>query len=200
MLEPLTDNKLIEQYLQGDAQALDFLIARYLKQVYGFVFKNVGNAGDAEDITQEVFIKVWKNIKKFKLEKNFKPWIFQIAKNTAIDFLRKKKTIPFSRFENEKGQNALTENIAAKPLNLIEKISDKKTLAAAMQNLTEKEQKVINLRNVDGLSFREIAESSNESVNTIKSRYRRSLINLKKELKNQKKLKNPNEGLKRIVL
>ena len=52
----------------------------------------------------------WKNIKKFDQNKNFKPWIFQIAKNTSIDYLRRKKSIPFSRFENEKGQNLLVEN------------------------------------------------------------------------------------------
>ena len=108
---------------------------------------------DAEDITQEVFVKVWKNIKKFDQSKSFKPWIFQIAKNTSIDFLRKKKSIPFSRFENEKGQNVLADNIVAKPLNLIENLSDKKILAAAMQNLTDKEQKIINLRHVRRVEF-----------------------------------------------
>ena len=183
MPEIADDKKLIQQYLSGQAQALDFLIERYLKLIYGFVYKNVGSSADAEDITQEVFVKVWKNIKKFDQSKNFKPWIFQIAKNTSIDFLRKKKTIPFSRFENEKGQNVLADNIVAKPLNLLEKLSDKKTLAAAMQNLTDKEQKVVNLRHVSGLSFREIAEITRESVNTIKSRYRRSLMNLRKGAK-----------------
>lgn len=183
MPETIDDKKLIQRYLKGEAQALDFLIAKYLKPIYGFVYKNVGNEANAEDITQEVFIKVWKNIKKFNQNKNFKPWIFQIAKNTSIDFLRKKKTIPFSKFENEKGQNMLVENITAKPANLLEKLSDKKTLAIAMQNLTAKEQKVINLRHTDGMSFREIAELFQESANTVKSRYRRSLINLKKNIK-----------------
>ena len=183
MLEELTDNNLISQYLKGDAKSLDFLIERYIKIIYGFVFKNVGSVADAEDITQEVFVKVWKNIKKFDLEKNFKPWIFQIAKNTSIDFLRKKKTIPFSRFENEKGQNPLVDNIAATPVNIIGNLSDKKVLLAGISGLTDKEQKIINLRHTDGLSFREIAESSGESVNTVKSRYRRGMMNLRKNIK-----------------
>jgi len=177
------DNKLIQQYLKGDGKALDILIAKYLKLIYGFVYKNVGNTAEAEDITQEVFIKVWKNIRKFDQKKSFKPWIFQIAKNTSIDFLRKKKTIPFSKFENEKGQNPLVENIAAAPLNLIEKLSDKKTLAIAMQDLTDKEQKIINLRHTEGLSFKEIAEVFQESINTIKSRYRRTIMALRRNIK-----------------
>ncbi|MCX6718308.1 MAG: RNA polymerase sigma factor [Candidatus Staskawiczbacteria bacterium] len=177
------DKKLIQQYLKGDSSSLDFLIEKYLKTIYSFVYKNVGSPTDAEDITQEVFVKVWKNMKKFDQNKNFRPWIFQIAKNTSIDYLRKKKSIPFSRFENEKGQNLLVDNIAEKPLNLLENLSDKKTIAVAMQNLTEKEQKIINLRHVEGLSFREIAETFEESVNTIKSRYRRTLSSLRKSIK-----------------
>ncbi len=177
------DEELIKQYLKGNNLALEALIGKYLKPIYNFSFKNVGNEANAEDITQEVFIKVWKNIKKFDQTKKFKPWIFQIAKNTSIDFLRKKKTIPFSRFENEKGQNVLTENMAAKPLNLLEQLSDKKTVLVAMGNLSYKEQKLITLRHTDGLSFREIAEAFQESVNTIKSRYRRSLVNLKKNIR-----------------
>ena len=97
--------------------------------------------------------------------------------------MRKKKTIPFSKFENEKGQNALVENIVSPPLNLIEKFSEKKSVAAVMQSLTGEEQKIINLRHSDGLSFKEIAEIFQEPVNTIKSRYRRSLINLRKDVK-----------------
>ena len=183
MSEILQDNELIKRYLKGDSGALDLLIEKYLKVIYGFTYKNVGSVTDAEDITQEVFVKVWKNIKKFDQEKNFKPWLFQIAKNTSIDFLRKKKSIPFSRFENEQGQNPLIDNMVAPPASLIEKLSDKQTVATAMGGLSEKEQKLVNLRNIEGLSFREIAEKLKESINTIKSRYRRALLILKRNIK-----------------
>jgi len=183
MSESEEDKKLIQQYLKGDSQSLDILITKYLKIVYGFVYKNVGGQAEAEDITQEVFVKIWKNIKKFDQKKSFKPWIFQIAKNTSIDFLRKKKSIPFSKFENEKGQNILTDNIVAKPVNLLKNFGDKKVLTAAMQSLTEKEQKIINLRHTEGLNFREIAEIFKEPINTVKSRYRRTLVILKRNIK-----------------
>ena len=182
MSETLADKKLIQQYLKGDEKSLELLVKKYLKPIYSFVYKNVGNTAEAEDITQEVFIKVWKNIKKFDQKRSFKPWIFQIAKNTSIDFLRKKKSIPFSKFENEKGQNSLVDNIVASPLNLIEKLSDKATLAVSMQGLTGEEQKIINLRHNDGLSFKEIAETFGESINTVKSRHRRTLLRLRKNI------------------
>ena len=183
MTDAPEDKNLIQQYLKGDSKALEILIARYLKLIYGFVYRSVGSPADAEDITQEVFVKVWKNIKKFDQNKSFKPWIFQIARNTSIDFLRKKKSIPFSRFENEKGQNPLVDNIAATPANLIERISDKKTLDTVMQSLSDREQKIINLRHDDGMSFKEIAEVFQESINTVKSRYRRTLAVLRRNIK-----------------
>ena len=178
------DSKLINQYLMGDEKSLEVLISKYLKPIYIFIYKNIGSQPEAEDVTQEVFVKVWKNIRKFDQNKNFKPWIFQIAKNTSIDYLRKKKTIPFSRFENEKGQNVLVESIAAPPLNIIGKMSDERIIATAMRGLNHKEQIVINLRHTEGLSFNEIAKTLEESVNTVKSRYRRGLLNLKKNLQN----------------
>jgi RNA polymerase sigma-70 factor (ECF subfamily) len=182
MSEILDDKILIQQYIKGDEKSLEILIERYLKMIYSFVYKNVGSQADAEDITQEVFVKIWKNIKKFDQTKNFKPWIFQIAKNSSIDFLRKKKSIPFSKFENEKGQNVLLENIASAPLNLIENLSDKKILAVAVGGLNSKEQKIISLRHNDGLSFKEIADVFEESINTVKSRYRRALASMRKKV------------------
>lgn len=183
MPETITDKKLIQQYLEGDDKSFEILIQKYLKMIYGFAYKNVGNTADAEDITQEVFVKVWKNIKKFKQDRDFKPWIFQIAKNTSIDFLRKKKTIPFSRFENDKGQNAIVENIVSTPVDLIKGFGDKRAIEVAMRGLTDKEQEIINLRHNQGLSFKEIAQISKESINTVKSRYRRTLANLRKNIK-----------------
>lgn len=184
MPEIQEDNLLIKKYLEGDEQSLEILVKKYLKPIYSFVYKNVGNSAEAEDITQETFVKIWKNIKKFDQNKNFKPWIFQIAKNTSIDFLRKKKAIPFSKFENEKGQNILLENMASTPSNLIGGLSDKKVLAAAIEGLNDREQKIINLRYNDGLSFKEIAQILKESINTVKSRYRRALSNMGKNIKN----------------
>lgn len=181
-MKTLTDKKLIQLCLDGNNRALEILISRHLKLIYSYVYKNVGSVSDAEDITQEVFIRVWKNLKKFDQKKSFRPWIFQIAKNRSVDFLRRKKTIPFSRFENEKGQNSLIASIAAAPLNLIEKISDRRVLSTAMQGLTDKEYKVINMRHDEGLSFKEIAQVFQESINTVKSRYRRTLGTLRKSI------------------
>jgi RNA polymerase sigma-70 factor (ECF subfamily) len=184
MAEITEDQKLIKQYLKGDEKSLELLIEKYLKMIYGFVYKNVGSVSDAEDITQEIFVKIWKNIKKFDQNKNFKPWLFQIAKNTSIDFLRKKKTIPFSRFENDKGQNILIDTLADDQPDLMNEISDKKVLNSAIKILSTKEQLIIKLRHDEGRSFQEIADHLKESINTVKSRYRRALVNMRKNIRN----------------
>jgi len=179
--EEKDDKTIIYKYLQGNEESLEFLVKKYIKPIYGFAYKNVGDASAAEDVTQEVFVKVWKNIRKFDLQKDFKPWIFQIAKNTSIDYLRKRKTVPFSRFENEHGQNILTETMADKKQNLLESLDTRREFAEIMESLSKKDRQLIGMRHSQGMSFREIAKSLQQSINTIKSRYRRIIITIRKD-------------------
>ena len=106
------DAQLIINYLAGDEKSLEILIKRYLKPIYSFVYRYVNNSQDTEDITQEVFVKAWRNLKKFNQQKSFKTWIFSIAKNTSVDHLRKKRAVTFSNFENQEGKNLLAETWA----------------------------------------------------------------------------------------
>jgi RNA polymerase sigma-70 factor (ECF subfamily) len=179
------DRQLIENYLKGDEKSLEILIGRHLKPIYNFAYKYAGNPQEAEDITQEVFVKVWKNLKKFDKQKNFKNWIFPIAKNTAIDFLKKKKAMQFSDFENEKGENILAETIidsSLLPVELLERKDMLGMLMKAMNKLLPKYRKVLLLRHNDDLTFREISRITGEPLNTVKSRHRRALMMLKKLL------------------
>ncbi len=179
------DKIFIEKYLKGDEKSLEILIQKYLKPIYGLAYKYVGNVQEAEDITQETFVKVWRNLKKFDKDKNFKTWIFSIAKNTAIDFLKKKKAVSFSEFQNENGENTLLEKfIDSSPLpnELLERKDMIGALAKAIDKLLPKYRQTLLLRHNDNLTFREIAESLGEPLNTVKSRHRRGLIMLKKYL------------------
>jgi len=180
-----SDEQLITNYLRGNEKALEILIQRYLKPIYSFIYRYINNSQEAEDITQEVFVRVWRNLKKFNKQKKFKTWLFSIAKNVSIDFLKKKKAIPFSEFENEKGENALVEtliNPAPLPDKLFEQSSVGEILNTVMNHLTPKYRMVLFLRYNDHFTFREIAEALGEPLNTIKSRHRRAIILLKKLL------------------
>src|SRR3989338_2675571 len=176
-----SDNKLIGGYLAGDERALELLIQRYLKPVYGFVYRYAGNAQDAEDITQEVFLRVWRNLKRFDGEKSFKTWIFSIAKNASPDFIKKKKTLAFSDFsarggsafggENEDGSNSLIDTLrdfSPLPLQLSELSEIRRVLENAKEKLLPKYSMVLSLRYNDDLTFREIAESLGEPLHTVK--------------------------------
>lgn len=181
----VSDQKLVLNYFNGDLESLEILIRRYLKPIYSFAYRYIGNEQDAEDVTQVVFVKVWRNLKKFDREKSFKTWIFSIAKNSCIDFLRKKKTISFSVFENEKGENGLTDALTDPhplPQELLEKADMAQMLTSVMDNLSPKYRMVLFLRYNDHFTFREIAEALNEPLHTVKSRHRRALVILKEIL------------------
>lgn len=176
-----TDEQLIANYLSGDEQSLELLVKHFLKPIYGFVYRYIGSVQEAEDATQDVFIKVWRNFKKFDRQKSFKTWIFSIAKNTAIDYLKKKKNVPFSFLLND-GENNLTLTLAD-PAPLSSELFDRQnlrdTLAKAMDKLALPYRMVLFLRYNDHFNFREIAESLDEPLNTVKSRHRRAMIMLK---------------------
>ncbi len=179
-MKNFTDEQLIKNYLRGSEKSLEELVRRYLPLIYNFSRRYSGDPDNASDITQEVFVKVWKNLKKFNTSKNFRVWLFTIAKNTALDWLKKKNALPLSLLnENEGGEN-LAENF----VDEIYKKSLLNNLQLAIEKLPPKYSSVINLYNTKGLNFREIADFLKEPINTIKSRYRRGLIFLRKILSN----------------
>ena len=171
-MQGIEDKDLISRYLQGDEKSLEILIKRHLKSVYNFVYRRVGNFQDAEDLTQEIFVKAWRNLKKFDRQRSFSAWIFSIARNTCIDFLRKKETTIYLEANKEPGQK--DKNLEL--INLSQILSWTKT------KLAPEYQKVLVSYFEEQLNFREIAAKTGESINTVKSRYRRAILKLRRLL------------------
>jgi RNA polymerase sigma-70 factor (ECF subfamily) len=180
-----SDEKIVHDYISGDENSLEILFRRYLRSIYSFAYRYIGNPQGADDITQETFVKVWKNINRFDLKKSFKTWIFEIAKNTSIDFLKKKKLLPLSEIENEEGGN-LSENIFIDQVDLPDDILQKKDIEKklndAIMKLELKYRTVLLLYLNNGVTFQEISEILKEPLNTVKSRYKRAVDKLKKSL------------------
>ncbi len=185
-MKNFTDEQLVKKYLQGDEKSLEELVRRYLSLIYNFSRRYSGDPDNASDITQEVFVKVWKNLKKpaLSLSKGFDPkkgnfrvWLFAIAKNTALDWFKKKRTFPLSDFAED-----IADMKLAPMADEFHRKSLLNNLQLAIEKLPSKYSSIINLYHAQGLNFREIADFLREPINTVKSRYRRGLIFLRKIL------------------
>ncbi|MDR3558710.1 MAG: RNA polymerase sigma factor [Candidatus Pacebacteria bacterium] len=188
-----TDAEIIKATIDGDAGAFSGLVERYSRDVYGFAFFMAKDKSDAEDITQETFVKVWKNLTKFKPEQRFKSWLLAITRNTTIDYIRKRRHAVFSDFDDDEGSNVLVETLADE-----ERLADEVASLAesaeqtgdAVKKLTDIYRSVIALRYESGLSFEEISAVLKKPVNTVKSQHRRALIALRKEIRDDTAPKN----------
>jgi RNA polymerase sigma-70 factor (ECF subfamily) len=176
----IDDNKIISKILSGEI-AFSEIVKTYLKPVYNFIYRFVNDRDTAEDLTQETFVKAWRNLKRFDPEKKFKTWLFAIAKNTAFDFLKKKKSLPFSYFTDDEGENWL-ENVADDNF-LPDEILERSDLAEEMEKILEKipihYRTILILHYKEDFSLHEIAEILGEPYNTIKGRHQRGLVRLK---------------------
>lgn len=178
-----SDEQLVKAAIRNDPEALKLLVERYMSLVYSISRRYLRQTEDAEDATQETFVKMWRNLKKIDLEKPLKPWIGEIAKNTCLDLLKKKHALPFAAFTKADGSNSLNDTIsdaALLPSEMAEQSLSKRLLETAIQKLPSDYAKIIALYYTEGLNFREIGERFNESINTIKSRHRRALFILRK--------------------
>ena len=171
--------------LDGDERALQILIKNNLDSVYNFVRRMVKTEHDAEDIVQETFVKVWKKAGTYKRGSRFSPWLLSIARNTALDFLKKKKEFVFSQFENDDGGNFL-ENSLADIEPLPDEVFSRANLAEQMEKtlaqIATDQREVIVLRHNSNMTFEEIGQVVGRPLNTVKSQYRRGLQVLRRIL------------------
>lgn len=182
------DANLINDYIGGEEKAFEVLTRRHLKAVYNFAYRFTGKKEESEDIAQETFFKVWKNLKKYRQGENFKTWLFGIARNTAIDYLRKKKSLNFSDFKNEGGENYFEENIRdPEPLpdEILKKSEDGELAKKLLAELSPEDREVIIFHHYHSLTFQEIADIVQKPLNTLKSRYRRAMIKLREIVMHQ---------------
>lgn len=177
-----TDDEVVSECLVGNGESFSFILFKYLKPIYNFSYRIVGDKAIAEDIAQDTFIKVWNNLKKYKKNSNFRSWIFSIAHNTAIDYLRKNKEVVFSDFNDMENQTTFEDDLAdPSPLisEELERVENVIELENALKLLSPVHREILLLYHTEDMTFNEIGEIFQKPLNTVKSQYRRALLKLK---------------------
>ncbi|MEX0882182.1 MAG: sigma-70 family RNA polymerase sigma factor [Cyclobacteriaceae bacterium] len=176
----LEDIELIDKaVIENDQQAYANLMKRYKKAVYFMILKMIRDADDAEDLTMEAFAKAFRNLHKFKKDYTFSTWLFRIATNNAIDFIRKKKlkTMSLNNTLTDDGGNAVNidvEDDDNNPQDEFIKTQRKEMVRIFVDKLPAKYRKLVKLRYFDELSYDEIAVELNKPLGTVKAQLHRS--------------------------
>jgi RNA polymerase sigma-70 factor (ECF subfamily) len=167
---------LIREILDGKIESFDVLYNKYSKKIFNFLFRMTKEEYLAEDIMQEVFIKVYKNLEKFKFKSAFYTWLYRIAFNTALTHLKKRKRLKEKEY-TEETLHSQTDN-----LEKFDNIIDTKSLEIVLNKLPDKQRHVFNLRFFDKLKFSELADVLQISENSAKTNFHYAMQKIKKEL------------------
>ncbi len=181
----MNDEELVKKSVEGDQRAFEDLVSKYEKLVYSICYRMFTNNDDALDYTQETFIKVYKSMEKAIGKGSFKSWICTIATNTCLDELRrrsKRSTVSLdAHFDNDESNVKLEiADTNATPIEELIQNEDAQLLKDAINALSDENKAIIVLRDIEGLSYDEIAQSLDISIGTVKSRISRSRKKLQK--------------------
>ncbi len=178
---------LIDRFFQGDHTAFHKLVGRYKKKIYYLAYDIAGDHHEAEDISQEVFIKMYRSLKTFRRDAKMSSWLYQITVNTSIDSLRKKSSRPARSIDEFDSMN-VQENLptsgshSSDPLRSTEFSQIQNHIFGALQKISPKERTVFVMRHYNDLKLNEIAEILNVTIGTVKSLLFRAIKRLRKEL------------------
>lgn len=178
----ISDQELIRHFISGDHSSLELLISRHQRKIFSYILLIVKDKHLAEDVFQDTFIKVINTLRSgaYNEEGKFLPWVMRIAHNLIIDYFRKSKRMPY--VENSEEYDLF------ETLNLFEDtVEDKMIIRQIHQDvrhlveyLPEEQKEVLKMRHYMDMSFKEIAEKTDVSINTALGRMRYALINLRK--------------------
>jgi RNA polymerase sigma-70 factor (ECF subfamily) len=178
---------LVDRISSGDSTAFQEFVELYKKKIYYIAYDITGDHDDAEDVSQEVFIKVFRSLKTFRRNAKITSWLYQISVNASIDLLRKKSSKPeksMDDIERADIQESLpgTGTRAQNPEKSAEDFLIQKHISQALQKVSPKERSVFVMRHYNELKIREIAEILSISPGTVKALFYRATRKLRKEL------------------
>ena len=185
-MRSIDENKCIKKAIAGDPDAFEQLMLQYQAQVYRLTFRMTNHAEDAADLTQEIFLKAWNNLDKFEFKSAFSTWLYRLASNTCLDFLRSVKRHPQVSLtvEDNDGEEATLDipDSAPSPEESLISSEEAALLARAMAELEPEQRQILTLRVVNEMSYADIADILRIREGTVKSRLSRAREALRKKL------------------
>ncbi|MFH0991795.1 MAG: sigma-70 family RNA polymerase sigma factor [bacterium] len=179
------DFQLVEAFKAGDEQAFEKLMRRYHRQVANIIYLTLGNRDEIEDLTQEVFIRVYKSLHRFERDSSVYSWIYRIAVNISIDEIRRRKikrTLSLEFFTDGKLEEEKRSKETPTASDALFDEEKKQVIRDALQQLSPIHRAILVLREYEDLSYEEIAESMHISVQAVKSRIFRAREEMRKLL------------------
>ncbi len=181
------EETLIIRCRRGDLDAFEELIGRYERNVFNIVYRFAGNYEEAKDWSQEAFVRIYKSLKKFRGKSSFHTWLYRVVTNLCLDQLRKKSKLQLQSLDDpmKSEEGELKRDIPdnkGNPQEIVERKELDEYIQEALEELSEEHRTVIILRDIQGLSYNEIAEVINCSLGTVKSRISRARETLREKL------------------
>lgn len=170
-LENIDEKKLVERFQNGDVEAFNTLVLKYQDRIAKLIYKNIKDIETTKDLCQEVFLKAYKALPKFKGDSAFYSWLYRIAMNCCIDYLRQQKrrqTVPFNELTPGPDDFLLISRQPS-PSHQVEMAELGKIIQEAVKQLPPKQQRVFKLRYDQMLQMKEIAMVTNRSEGTVKT-------------------------------
>jgi len=181
-----TDSELLARCRTGDHAAWEMVVRQNHQRVYNFAYRYNGRFDEAEDLTQEIFLKVYRTLHTYKPELGaFETWMMRVGRNCIIDHYRKLKTErrQTDSLEGEHEQVAETKNRFASPAEVLDHRELSERVHAALLRLSEDLREVLILRDLEGFAYEEIVEIVRVPIGTVKSRINRGRMEMARMLK-----------------
>lgn len=178
----MTEQELIHSARKGDSMAFGELMQAHQDKIYTLCYRMTGNAEDAADLTQEVFLSAWRSLSRFQEQSSFGTWVYRMATNASIDFLRREKrrqVLSMTMEEDSEERQAQVPDERYSPHRLLEQKEARQAVVDALAALSPEHRQVLVLREMEGLSYQEIGQLLELEEGTVKSRIARARLALR---------------------
>lgn len=193
----IDDSILVQQCRQGDSDAMGRLISKYQNRIYNVILKMCANTDDAAELTQETFVKVIENIGRFQGKSSFYTWVFRIAVNLTLNFCQRRVRLAFRSLDAEEGEHDgqarqqlkdyLSDDSCPEPAVIAQNKELCEIAVKSLMRLDDDQRAVVILRDMEGMSYAQIAEVLDIELGTVRSRISRARGNLREILESMTK-------------